>query len=436
MKIIEFLDPKKNFHIVRPEYLKHLYLSLNYHLLPKNIFLKKIIMFINLKILRKFRRIANFFKNSKFNLGEPSQHDIIVFDDENFYILSNIFSKQNYFILQTRIERIKKVYLSKKILLYMLRNFFKNSLKTNYLCSLIEIIHPKTIITFIDNSAEFSISAKIFKDRNIKFIAIQNAHRASDISFKNTNMHSLNYFTIGNHEIEIFKNKFQNISKMKSIGSLTAAVAKRYFEKNNIQLKENLYDICLVSEPFYHFNGDFGHIHIEQDYNVQDHVRLLTNHVLKFCKKYKKNFIISGKADVDSASEIKQAEVISYKHLVKNYNFDISFHKKSEFGNFKNIIQSRLIIGMCTTMLRESFEFKRKILWCNFIGHKYSNSPSEGICALRSKNFEDFENRVLEILKLDYEEYLSKIDNVDLFYNTKVNALKYLGNEINLSTSL
>jgi hypothetical protein len=51
---------------------------------------------------------------------------------------------------------------------------------------------------------------------------------------------------------------------------------------------------------------------------------------------------------------------------------------------------------------------------------------------LKSKKFEDFENRVLEILKLDYEEYLSKINNASLFYNTKVNALEYLRNEINL----
>ena len=44
------------------------------------------------------------------------------------------------------------------------------------------------------------------------------------ISFKNTNMHSLNYFTIGNHEIEIFKNKFQNISKFSKNSSVKLTV--------------------------------------------------------------------------------------------------------------------------------------------------------------------------------------------------------------------
>ena len=188
VKAVEFLNPEKSAHIVVPEYLKQIYLDLNYHLLSKNALLKKITIFINIKILRKFRIIFNFFWNQKFNLGEPSQHDIIVFDDVSFRTLNNIFSKQNYFVLPTRVERIKEVYLSKKILLYMLRNFFKRSLKQNYLCSLIEIIRPKNIVTFIDNSTDFFIIAKIFKDRNIKFIAIQNAHRY-DIHSQNKNIY-------------------------------------------------------------------------------------------------------------------------------------------------------------------------------------------------------------------------------------------------------
>jgi len=427
MNTVEFLDPRKNFHIIRPEYLKNFYLNLNYHLLPKNIFLKKTILFINIIFLRKLRIIFNFIKNLQFNFGEPSKYDTIVFDDESFHILNNIFYKKDYFILQTRIERINKVYLSKKIILLIIKNFFKASLKVNYLCSLIEIINPKTVITFIDNSTEFSMSAKILKNKNIKFIAIQNAHRM-EINYEKVSIYIPNYFVFGDHELEILRKNSKNTQKIKSVGSLTAAVGKKYFKKNNIFFEENVYDICFVSEPHYKFNSDIGHIHKEQNYNLQNHVKLLANHVLKFCKKHKKKLIISGKADIDS--EIKQAEIISYKNLIQNDNFDISFHKKKEFGNFKNIIQSKLVIGMCSTMLRESFEFKTKVLWCNFIGHKHTRSPSEGICALDSKKFEDFENRVLEILELDYDKYISKIKNVEAFYNTKIDTLEHLANEI------
>ena len=424
MKVIEFLDPSKNSHIVTHDYLKEFYLNSNHHLLPENIFLKKIIIFINLKILRKIRIILNLIWNLKFNFNEPPQHDIIILDDFDFHILSNIFSKKNYFILPTRTERIKEAYVSKKILFYLLKNFFKRSLKLNYLCSLIEIIRPKTIVTIIDNSDEFFKIAKIFKNRNNKFIAIQRANRVIT-DFKNKNLYIPNYFVLGNREVEISKDYSRNISKIKPIGSLAATVAKHHFEKNNTQIKENLYDICLCADYNLIINSDFSHID-----HVTEHLGLIANHTMRFCKKYKKKIIISGKNDINS--ERKHGEIIFYKNLVKDYHFDISFHKKSEFGNFKNIIKSKLIIGMTSTMLREAFEFKRKILWCDFIGHEDTQSPSDGICVLKSKKFEDFENRVLEILKLDYEEYLSKINNVNLFYNTKVNALEYLKNEINL----
>ena len=55
VKVVEFLDPKKSEHLVVLEWLKQIYLDANYHLLPKNVFLKKITIFINIKILRKFK---------------------------------------------------------------------------------------------------------------------------------------------------------------------------------------------------------------------------------------------------------------------------------------------------------------------------------------------------------------------------------------------
>ena len=128
LKAVEFLNPEKSTHIIVPEYLKQIYLDSNYHLLPNNVILKKIVLFINIKILRKFKIILNFLFKKKFTFKEPSQKEIIVFDDENFRILNNIFSKQNYFILATRIERIKEIYLSKKIFLYILRNLLKDLL--------------------------------------------------------------------------------------------------------------------------------------------------------------------------------------------------------------------------------------------------------------------------------------------------------------------
>ena len=42
------------------------------------------------------------------------------------------------------------------------------------------------------------------KGRNIKFIAIQNAHRY-DVHSQNKNLYIPNYFVVGTHEVEVFK---------------------------------------------------------------------------------------------------------------------------------------------------------------------------------------------------------------------------------------
>ena len=99
MKKIELLDPNKNYHIVRPAYLKDFYLSLNFYLLPKNVFIKKIILYINTKLLRKIKIIFNLILNISFSLKIPTKKNIVVFDDENFgRVLSNILTDDNYFV--------------------------------------------------------------------------------------------------------------------------------------------------------------------------------------------------------------------------------------------------------------------------------------------------------------------------------------------------
>ena len=78
LKAVEFLNPEKSTHIIVPEYLKQIYLDSNYHLLPNNVILKKIVLFINIKILRKLKIILNFLLKKKITFKKPSQKEIIV----------------------------------------------------------------------------------------------------------------------------------------------------------------------------------------------------------------------------------------------------------------------------------------------------------------------------------------------------------------------
>ena len=60
---------------------------------------------------KDFKRVAK----NKFYWKLPSEQEIIIFDDENIDILKKIFAKQDYFILPTRLNKIKVIYICKEI---------------------------------------------------------------------------------------------------------------------------------------------------------------------------------------------------------------------------------------------------------------------------------------------------------------------------------
>ena len=108
--------------------------------------------------LRKLILLAKYICFTKFIFQVPKKK-IVIFDCEGLEI-KDALSDFNYFIVYTRANKIKKIYFSKKILLFLFFNFFKKSLKQNYLIALIKEINPKIVITMIDNSEDFYIISK------------------------------------------------------------------------------------------------------------------------------------------------------------------------------------------------------------------------------------------------------------------------------------
>ena len=124
------------------------------------------------------KRIFLIFKlisRVKIIFKEPKNYKLVIFDDESIGDLKNVIQKFNYFIMQNRIENLNKVYVSFKLLKFFIKNY-KGNIMTAYLVSLLEIIKPRAVITFIDNSLKFFDLARIL-DNKMNFVAIQNAAR-------------------------------------------------------------------------------------------------------------------------------------------------------------------------------------------------------------------------------------------------------------------
>ena len=421
MKVVEFLTPQRDSHIIVPDYTKNFFIKNKYKILPKNIYLKRLIVFLNLKFFRKIKAIITLLLKCSIKFQDPIKRENIIFDRECSEIIEEILRKSDYMVLPTRINHFKEIFISKKILYLFFKNFFKRSLKINYLACLIEIMGPKKIITAIDTSVDFFKISKIFRKKGVKTIAIQISHKGAD--YIPYSFDAEEYFTLGEFEKFELKKHVKNTKKIKSIGSLRAVLAKDFLLKKNIPLKKE-FDICLFAETNLVINKD-GY---QKTKNPEEFIARVAEFTIKFCAKHNKKMIFTGKALEDDYK--KELEILFYKKHLKSDKFKLDFNKTREMGTYKNIALSDLTIGFNTTASRESFAFKTKTLWCSFSGSPDVKIPGVGIHILKSNTYEDFEQRVLNLLELSYEEYLTKIENLDHIYNTKIDTIKFLKQEI------
>ena len=113
--------------------------------------------------MNKLRLLLNKIKSSKFKFNLPKKKNLVIFDDTSFEDLKYIVKDQEYFLLITRFENIDTLYTSKNHL-KMIKNF-KGSFWSSYLISLIEIVSPKVVLTYIDNSLNFIKLQKIMEKK-------------------------------------------------------------------------------------------------------------------------------------------------------------------------------------------------------------------------------------------------------------------------------
>lgn len=437
MKEVWAIDPKNKILSIWPISFKKFLIKKKYKLLPENKFIRKIIAYSYTKLFRKFLILLGLLINVRFFLSNPKKFNYIIFDNFSLGTIDKILPPNSFFVLPTRIENFKKIYISKEIILYICKNFFKRSLKLNYMFALISLINPKKIITIIDNSKDFSLTYNQFK-KKITFYAIQNAYRSKKYIKQiiyNSNYKG-NYYSFSEYEIEELKKNYPlfNIN-LKSIGSLRIELAKESIMKNKKGFDKTIYDICLISEANYHV-GSAENEFTPRDlfYEHYDYMIMLARYVLLFCKKHNKRFIFLGKENIDG--ELKEAEIFFYKDRIKDFNFDINHFDKSKFENIKHLLQSEVVVGTCSTLLRESFGLNKKILVCdwhakqNDHGIYETNFPGNGILKIEGSNYADFEKKMIELLEISHDDYLSKIQNKDQIYQKNFETLDFLRNEM------
>ena len=99
--------------------------------------------------MRRLLLIYKLLLKSKFVFQNPQEHKLVIFDDESYMDMKDFISGYNFFLLQTRVENINKVYFSFRVIKYFFKYYIKYFFKydkgivmTAYLSSLLKIVRP------------------------------------------------------------------------------------------------------------------------------------------------------------------------------------------------------------------------------------------------------------------------------------------------------
>ena len=357
----------------------------------------------------------------------PKNIDIIIFDGEGQSAdrLIEICKNYSFFVLETRRYRVKNIYFNFKIILKFIKYFFlSKKLWTSYLLALIECLSPKLIVTYIDNSHQFSSIAKMF-DKKYSFLAIQRAARYEFDEHPESvkKIYIPNFICFSQFEIDYYQSKKINVNNFYIGGSLNIAAFEDFLKKeeNKKNILNEKFDICLISEPAPGWNKKFPHF--------EESIARIAEYAIKFSKIHKKKIVFAGKRVGVAAHE----EINFYKRYLKE-EFKILPRNINCFSSYQLMGNSELTIGMMSTMLRENLGRQKKILSCNFTNNSIWDFPISGLCFLKDCKFEDFERRVLEILGASSAEYFSKLNKKPdyiMHYSSTFSAKKIISNRIN-----
>lgn len=320
-------------------------------------------------------------------------------------------------------------------------------MSNNYFYSILRIIKPKIVLTACDNHSDFFQAAKLL-DKDIKFIAIQNANRLdfwrNDYNYKkkityanyNKEFYIPHYYCFGQSDVDNCKYYDINIKNFYKTGSINTSNFFYYLSKNKKKLIKNKFDICLISEPAIGMNDIFKKNNIEQGF------ALLAEYTIKFARKFNFNFIFASKRFKHHdyyGKTLYETEINFYKKYLKKSDFDYLlknfYPKENFFSSYFAIFQSKVAIAVQSTLLKDKISTGEKILSCNLTKLKLFDFPLKGFCEINNCSYEEFEQRLTKVLNITTNEYFKKIDKDKKYlmeFNGKFNAIESIITDINL----
>ena len=278
----------------------------------------------------------------------------------------------------------------------------KDGIRLSVLYSIIDVLEPKVIISFIDNAPKMGKIQSTFPDKLV--ISVQNGLRTKLHKFP-ASVPCL--YGFGYYEKLLLSDIGSSIKEYKAVGSLRFGI---FFEKQNAMVI-NKYDVCYISQFSYH--SDAFSVHLERKY---------FDRLINICLENKYSLSVALRFSENNTGYSLELE---HFHKLDLNNYAVYVHNNArEFSSYALGLSSSVIASFSSTLAYELFGAGKKVLFLGsgsqeLIKHHgtediFSRMPDE----VRLDNLSEkcIKNKLSELMVMSETKYLSAIRDAQMYY--------------------
>ena len=293
--------------------------------------------------------------------------------------------------------------------LFLLKRIFQFGFRNKALMSaIVDVVRPKVIISFIDNSSIMGELNSIFPRKLV--ISVQNGVRVDSNGFFNCNtIISLpHYFSFGDYEKDFVNRHGIEYENIYSSGSLKFSLFVDEYKKH----PTNINAVCFISQ---YWPLDLSSPHKQ--------------HCHKIFRKVFINLALWNVSHKQTKVKVAMRNRVHDMYYYDELNFynkeKVDIIEQSNFSSYRAGFESSVSITMFSTLGFELFGFGKKVLFCgmatngNFIEdeavrfffHKLPN-----FILLDSLDIAEFNSKINALISMSESEYLEKTKEAREYY--------------------
>lgn len=362
------------------------------------------------------------------------QYSIFIVGPDKKRLVRDALRDHEFFFFEPTVKNLE--YSIKIILLFFLY-FFKlrggkgtiySLVKSSYLTALIRVKTRHMVVSAIDNNVHLWRAAKLLHGR-LRFVTIQNGIKSYDHDYTKENLDEMFFdelLCFGRYDSVCLERGNVVVKKVHCTGSLYEMKAREISKIYQEYVKGNhkvMFDLCLISEDFTNWNL------------VNPGIEEASGKVAQFCKKYcdENNLKLAIALKNPKGSTKRQSELNFLKRFIDIDDVKITLSEnKTWYSSYDIGIQSKLIVGMASSMLLEHSLRKLKVLICDFYGHPWSLNSGQPIALVdRQHSYSKFSKKVSTLLEQPPDEYYKeRATQINYFISNEYSKLSDCINSI------